>query len=131
MFTELGRLFAPLAQLVQSISFTPRGPEVRILQGAQNGGYSSVGRASVCGSECRGFDSHYSPKKGPVPKWLKGVLCKSIIRQFESDRDLNITPSSNGRTSGFGPLNGSSNLSGVTKCVHSVMVTSRSPKPLF
>ena len=26
----------------------------------------------------------------------------------------NITLSSNGRTSGFGPLNGSSNLSGVT-----------------
>ena len=61
VFTELGRLLAPLAQLVQSISFTPRGSEVRILQGAQNGGYSSVGRASVCGSECRGFDSHYSP----------------------------------------------------------------------
>ena len=54
------------------------------------------------------------PKNGPVPKWFKGVLCKSIIHQFESDRDLNITPSSNGRTSGFGPLNGSSNLSGVT-----------------
>jgi hypothetical protein len=27
-------------------------------------------------------------QKGPVPKWFKGVLCKSIIRQFESDRDL-------------------------------------------
>ena len=28
------KLHAPLAQLVQSISFTPRGSEVRILQGA-------------------------------------------------------------------------------------------------
>ena len=26
--------------------------------------------------------------KGLVPKWLKGALCKSVIRQFESDRDL-------------------------------------------
>jgi hypothetical protein len=32
---------APLAQLVQSISFTPRGSEVRILQGAQYGVCSS------------------------------------------------------------------------------------------
>ena len=27
------------------------------------GGYSSVGRASDCGSECRGFEPHYPPKK--------------------------------------------------------------------
>ncbi len=26
-----------------------------------NGGYSSVGRASDCGSECRGFEPRYSP----------------------------------------------------------------------
>ena len=51
---------------------------------------------------------------GPVPKWFKGVLCKSIIHQFESDRDLNITPSSNGRTNGFGPFNRGSNPWGVT-----------------
>ncbi len=52
---------------------------------------------------------------GPVPKWFKGGVCKTLIQRFESARDLKITPSSNGRTSGFGPLNGSSNLSGVTK----------------
>ena len=52
--------------------------------------------------------------QGLVPKWFKGALCKSVIRQFESDRDLNITPSYNGSTSGFGPLNGGSNPSGVT-----------------
>ena len=51
---------------------------------------------------------------GPVPKWFKGVLCKSIIHQFESDRDLKITLSSNGRTSGFGPLNWGSSPWGVT-----------------
>ncbi len=51
---------------------------------------------------------------GPVPKWFKGVDCKSIIRQFESDRDLKITPSSNGRTSGFGPLSRGSNPRGIT-----------------
>ena len=28
-----------------------------------HGGYSSVGRASDCGSECRGFEPHYPPKK--------------------------------------------------------------------
>ena len=27
------------------------------------GGYSSVGRASDCGSECRGFEPHYPPQK--------------------------------------------------------------------
>jgi hypothetical protein len=35
VFTKLCRLLAPLAQLVQSISFTPIGSEVQILQGAQ------------------------------------------------------------------------------------------------
>ena len=60
---------------------------------------------------------------GPVPKWFKGADCKPVIRQFESDRDLNITPSSNGRTSGFGPLNGSSNLSGVTKFFDTTIVS--------
>jgi hypothetical protein len=44
-------------------------------------------RASDCDSEGRGFDSHYSPH-GLVPKWFKGALCKSVIRQFESDQDL-------------------------------------------
>ena len=29
----------------------------------EHGGYSSVGRASDCGSECRGFEPHYPPKK--------------------------------------------------------------------
>lgn len=72
-------------------------------------------RTSDCGSESRGFESHHSPKQGPVPKWFKGVLCKSIIRQFESDRDLNITLSYNGSTSGFGPLNRGSSPWGVTK----------------
>ena len=33
---------APLAQLVQSISFTPRGSEVRILQGAQSNFFSYI-----------------------------------------------------------------------------------------
>ena len=28
----------------------------------KNGGYSSVGRASDCGSECHGFDPRYSPQ---------------------------------------------------------------------
>ena len=45
VFTELGRLIAPLAQLVQSISFTPRGSEVQILQGAQMG----VSHSGNCG----------------------------------------------------------------------------------
>ncbi len=71
-------------------------------------------RTSDCGSEGRGFEPHYSPKNGLVPKWFKGALCKSVSRQFESDRDLNITLSSNGRTSGFGPLNWGSSPWGVT-----------------
>ncbi|KAF0152590.1 MAG: excinuclease ABC subunit C [Ignavibacteria bacterium] len=28
--------------------------------------------------------------QGAVPKWLKGKLCKSFIRRFESDRRLNF-----------------------------------------
>ncbi len=28
-----------------------------------NGGFSSVGRASDCGSECRGFEPHTPPKR--------------------------------------------------------------------
>ena len=52
---------APLAQLVQSISFTPRGSEVRILQGAQMVDIVQLVRTSDCGSEGRGFESHYSP----------------------------------------------------------------------
>lgn len=32
------------------------------------GDCSSVGRALDCGSSCRGFDSHQSPKKGYLSK---------------------------------------------------------------
>ena len=46
-------------------------------------------RTSDCGSEGRGFESHHSPN-GPVPKWFKGGVCKTLIQQFESARDLNI-----------------------------------------
>ena len=80
MFTELGRLFAPLAQLVQSISFTPRGSEVRILQGAQMVDIVQLVRTSDCGSEGRGFESHYSPKKMVLyPSGLRGCSAKALF----------------------------------------------------
>ena len=47
--------------------------------GCTYGGYSSVGRASVCGSECRGFDSHYSPKKVLYPSGLRGCSAKALF----------------------------------------------------
>src|SRR5215469_13442449 len=34
----------------------------RKMEGFQNGGSSSAGRASDCGSECRGFKSHLPPQ---------------------------------------------------------------------
>ncbi len=52
---------------------------------------------------------------GPVPKWFKGVDCKSIIRWFESNRDLKIARWCNGNTSVFGADILGSNPSRVTK----------------
>ena len=95
---------------------------VRIHEGAQHGGCSSEEEHLIVVQDVVGSSPIIHPK-GPVPKWFKGVVCKTIIRQFESDRDLIITPSSNGRTSGFGPLNGSSNLSGVTKFFDTTIVS--------
>ena len=39
-----------------------------------HGGYSSDGRASDCGSECRGFDPHYSPQYIDLVQWQNNGL---------------------------------------------------------
>ena len=52
----------------------------------QHGGHSSVGRASDCGSECRGFEPHSPPRsvlptereKRPPPKRVE-VLTKRVL----------------------------------------------------
>ena len=53
-------------------------------------------RTSDCGSEGRGFESHYSPKWS-CTQVVKGALCKRVIRRFESYQDLkkfsNLNPS--------------------------------------
>ena len=38
-----------------------------------------------------------SPSAGRVPKWPKGTDCKSVIRGFDSHRDLSKRPASAGR----------------------------------
>ena len=44
---------------------------------------SSVGRAPVCGTGCRGFESHRSPHFGMSPSG-KAMDFDSIMRRFES-----------------------------------------------
>jgi len=69
---------APLAQLVERLPYMQdvggSNPS-----GCTYGGYSSVGRASVCGSECRGFDPHYSPNKVLYPSGLRGCSAKALV----------------------------------------------------
>lgn len=43
--------------------------------GKGDGGHSSVGRASDCGSECRGFDPHWPPHQPSL-----FLLCKKSLR---------------------------------------------------
>ena len=43
------------------------------------GGYSSVGRASDCGSECRGFEPHYPPKKERDTFWYVALLLYCLL----------------------------------------------------
>ena len=35
-------------------------------------------RASDCGSECRGFESHRAPKEIPVTEYVAGIFCKLL-----------------------------------------------------
>ena len=44
---------------------------------------SSVGRAPVCGTGCRGFESHRSPHIGMSPSG-KATDFDSVMRRFES-----------------------------------------------
>ncbi len=82
---------APLAQLVQSISFTPRGSEVRILQGAHMVDIAQLVRASDCGSEGRGFDSHYSPNKVLYPSGSRGRSAKALFVSSNLTGTSNLT----------------------------------------
>ena len=43
------------------------------------GGYSSVGRASDCGSECRGFEPHYPPKKERYTFWYVALFLYCLL----------------------------------------------------
>ena len=63
------------------------GSRVRIPEGSQYGGCSSEEEHLIVVQDVVGSSPIIHPK-GPVPKWFKGVVCKTIIRQFESDRDL-------------------------------------------
>lgn len=36
-------------------------------------------RASDCGSECRGFESHRSPKEIPCNIPLRGIFCLPLV----------------------------------------------------
>ena len=49
----------------------------------KGGERSSVGRAPVCGTGCRGFESHRSPHTGISPSG-KAMDFDSIIRRFKS-----------------------------------------------
>ena len=42
------------------------------------GGYSSVGRASDCGSECRGFEPHYPPKRDD--RWSSLLVISGLAK---------------------------------------------------
>ena len=44
----------------------------------QHGGHSSVGRASDCGSECRGFEPHSPPKTAEIPFGIAAVFCVDV-----------------------------------------------------
>ena len=49
--------------MVQAVTLSLWRSWVRIPPGVLHGDHSSVGRASDCGSECRGFEPHWSPQK--------------------------------------------------------------------
>jgi hypothetical protein len=46
------------------------------------GGHSSVGRASDCGSECRGFDPHWPPHLSLL--WMQ--RCRALLRASRSSQ---------------------------------------------
>ncbi len=52
----------------------------------QHGGHSSVGRASDCGSECRGFEPHSPPQRQKIREFknslffVTGILIKFTLR---------------------------------------------------
>ena len=96
--------------------------EVRFLRRHKYGDCSSVGRVEDCGSFGHGFDPHHSPRNKlmeqwqmwslqrtenpkeldrnqPAPRkmsrwrsWINALVCKTNIRQFESDSGLKICP---------------------------------------
>ena len=67
-----------------------------------------------------------------VPKWLKGEVCKTSMREFKSHLSLlslqrNLMVKSPAHNRAYA----SSSLAAATKCRDGVTATSRSPKPLF
>ena len=93
------------------------GMEVRFLRRHKYGDCSSVGRAEDCGSSGHGFKSHHSPRNKLMEQWQmwslhrtenpkeldrnqpaprkcsdgevgNALVCKTNIRQFESDSGL-------------------------------------------
>ena len=56
------------------------------------GGLSSVGRASDCGSECRGFEPHIPPKTAEIPFGIAAfffsfLLYKQAFKAYFCDKN--------------------------------------------
>ncbi len=67
--TRINILFSIFFQKYLVISKKSSTFAVAFVNKGEYGGYSSVGRASDCGSECRGFEPHYPPKKERDTFW--------------------------------------------------------------